>query len=215
MHTLNEQNPLVFVQEYLDKIYIISGYVASINSEYFVLNIAPDGGANLDMNIRIYPADKDELLIIVKNDLVIIAGELITDEMIAKTGYSFYFSSAYIVTDELQVVEIDVDNEVAEDIEALTADNILALTVAQKWTSNVNSDSGVTYEFYEDGTGKQSITFSGNVSVYDFTWEILGNEVTMQTNIAGVAGSATLFITRSGDDTHLSNDKDAIFVPAN
>jgi len=97
LHKLNEQNPVRFAQEYLNNIYKITGYVASINPEYFVLNIAPDGGANLDMNIYIYPTDKDDLLTITKNDLVTIVGELIMDEMIAKTGFSFYFNSAYIV----------------------------------------------------------------------------------------------------------------------
>ena len=97
LHKLNEQNPLTFAQEHLNKIYEIVGYVNSITSEYFVMNVSPDGGANTDLNMRIYPANQEEMLTIKTGDKVTIIGELITDAMIAKTGFPFYFHSAYII----------------------------------------------------------------------------------------------------------------------
>ena len=95
LHTLYEQNPLVFAENYFNKPYCISGYVDEISDEGFDLEIEPDAGENLEFQISVTLVNQDELLEIKKGDLITIVGFISEVE-----GENFSYinvNSAYII----------------------------------------------------------------------------------------------------------------------
>ncbi|MDR3767187.1 MAG: hypothetical protein Q3Y08_09185 [Butyricicoccus sp.] len=96
LHTLYEENPVVFVETYFGKPYCISGYVDDITKEGFDLEIEPDAGENLEFQISVTLADPDEIREIKKGDLITIVGMLTEIE---GEHYSYLsVDSAYIVS---------------------------------------------------------------------------------------------------------------------
>ena len=95
LHTLYEQNPLVFAENYFNQPYCITGYVDEISSEGFDLEIEPDAGENMEFQISVISADPDELLEIKQGDLITIVGFL--SEVDGENFSYINVISAYIV----------------------------------------------------------------------------------------------------------------------
>lgn len=95
LHTLYEQNPVVFVEDYFDKPYSITGYIKEISSDGLRLEIEPDAGENLEFSISVTLINTDEIREVKKGDLITIVGMLVEIE-----GENFSYlsvDSAYIV----------------------------------------------------------------------------------------------------------------------
>ena len=95
LHTLYEQNPLVFAENYFNQPYCITGYVDEISSEGFDLEIEPDAGENMEFQISVISANPDELLEIKQGDLITIVGFL--SEVDGENFSYINVTSAYIV----------------------------------------------------------------------------------------------------------------------
>ena len=80
LHTLYEQNPVVFVEDYFESPYRITGYVKEINSDGLRLEIEPDAGENLEFSISVTLASTDKIREIKKGDLITIVGMLVETE---------------------------------------------------------------------------------------------------------------------------------------
>ena len=88
------ENPLVFVNEFANKPYYITGYVRDITSERFTLKIEDGNIADSDAQITVYPAEQDEILTIKQDDLVTVLGMIVEREG-TKNNY-ICIESAYI-----------------------------------------------------------------------------------------------------------------------
>lgn len=96
LHTLYEENPVVFAETYLGKPYCMSGYVDDIREDGFDLEIEPDAGENLEFQMSVTLADPDEIREIKKGDLITIVGMLTETE---GENYSYLsVDSAYIAS---------------------------------------------------------------------------------------------------------------------
>ena len=95
LHTLYEQNPLVFAENYFNKPYCITGYVDDISDEGFDLEIEPDAGENMEFQISVNLVNQDELLEIKKGDLITIVGFL--SEVDGENFSYINVTTAYIV----------------------------------------------------------------------------------------------------------------------
>lgn len=94
------ENPLVFVNEFANKPYYITGYVRNITSERFTLKIEDGNIANGDAQIDVYPAEQDELLTIKQGDLVTVLGIIVEREGENDNNKKYNYiciESAYIV----------------------------------------------------------------------------------------------------------------------